>query len=210
SLRVLVGRRGGGGLGIGGWRAGPNGRDLYVADRRAGRALTTVHEGIDAKSYGQVAHDGRLYIHTDLDAPRGRLVVADPACPQPEHWRDLVPQSDAVLSGWDALADVLVVAHQRDAITTIDLHDRETGALLEPLELPGAGSAGAYGRPEGGHELWFSYTDYATPERIYHHDLRSGETRVWAEPPGWSAHVDMASHEVFVTSKDGTRVPMFL
>ncbi|HKA10884.1 MAG TPA: prolyl oligopeptidase family serine peptidase [Candidatus Dormibacteraeota bacterium] len=190
--------------------AGTNRSDLYIADLRANGAVTPVHEGIAAKSYGQVAHDGRLYIHTDLNAPRGRLVVADPTSPQPEHWRDLVPESDAVLGGWDALADVLVVAHQRDAVTTVALHDRETGSFLEQLELPGAGSAAAYGRPQGGHELWFSYTDYATPERVYHHDLRSRETRVWAEPPGWSPQAGMTSRQVFVTSKDGTRIPMFL
>jgi prolyl oligopeptidase len=190
--------------------SGTNRTDVYIADLRAGGVLSTVHEGIEAKSYAHVAHDGRLYVHTDLNAPRARLAVADPARPEPEHWRDLVPESDAVLGGWDVLADVVVVAHQRDAITTIDLHDRETGALLEPLELPGAGSAGAYGRPQGGHELWFWYTDHATPDRIYHRDLRTGETRVWAEPPGWSRQAGITSRQVFVTSKDGTRVPMFL
>lgn len=190
--------------------AGTNRTDLYIADLQRGGPLTTIHEGIEAKSWAQVAHDGRLYVHTDLNAPRARLAVADPAHPQPEHWRDLVPESDAVLGGWDVLADVLVVAHQRDAITAIALHDRETGAFLRPLELPGAGSAGAYGRPEGGHELWFSYTDYATPPRVYHHDLRTDATRIWAEPPGWSEHAGITSHQVFVTSKDGTQVPMFI
>jgi prolyl oligopeptidase len=190
--------------------SGTNRTDVYIADLRAGGVLSTVHEGIEAKSYAHVAHDGRLYVHTDLNAPRARLAVGDPARPEPEHWRDLVPESDAVLGGWDVLADVVVVAHQRDAITTIDLHDRETGAHLEPLELPGAGSAGAYGRPQGGHELWFWYTDHATPDRIYHRDLRAGETRVWAEPPGWSRQAGITSRQVFVTSKDGTRVPMFL
>ena len=190
--------------------AGTNRTDLYIADLERGGGLTTIQEGIGAKSWGHVAHDGRLYIHTDLEAPRGRLAVADPARPQPEHWRDLVPESEAVLGGWDVLTDTLVVAHERDAITSIALHDRQTGAFLRPFELPGPGSAAAYGRPEGGHELWLSYTDYATPPRVYHHDLRTNSTRVWAEPPGWSAQAGVTSRQVFVTSKDGTRVPMFL
>jgi prolyl oligopeptidase len=195
---------------IGASKAGTNRSDLYIADRQGGGAPVTIHEGIEAKSHGHVGHDGRLYVQTDLDAPSGRLVVTDPSQPTPEHWRDLVPESDAVLDGWDVLADVLVVSHQRDAITTIDVHDRETGAYLRPFDLPGPGSAYAYGRPEGGHELWFSYTDFATPSRVHHHDLRTGETRVWAEPPGWSRQAGITSSQVFATSKDGTRVPMFL
>ena len=197
---------------VGASKAGTNRSDLYIADLSAdgGHPLVAIHEGIEAKSYGHVAHDGRLYVHTDLNAPLGRLAVTDPTRPQPEHWHDLIPESDAVLGGWDVLADAIVVAHERAAITSIDLHDRETGTLVRPLELPGLGSAGAYGRPEGGHELWFSYTDFATPARIYHHDLRSRETNVWAEPPGWSAHEGLTSSQVFVTSKDGTQVPMFL
>jgi prolyl oligopeptidase len=190
--------------------AGTERSDLFILDRDGDGRPVAIHEGINAQSHGFVAHDGRLYIRTDLGAPRGRLVVADPACPQPEHWRDLVPESDAVLRGWEVLADLLVVVRGRDAFTTIDLHDRETGAYLRPLELPGAGSAWAYGRPGGGHELWLSYTDYATPPRVLHHDVRTGETRVWAEPPGWSPQAGIASSQVFVTSKDGTRVPMFL
>jgi prolyl oligopeptidase len=190
--------------------SGTNRMDLYLGDLRDGGRLTTVHEGVEAKTFGQVAHDGRLYLHTDLDAPRGRIVVADPAHPQPEHWRDLVPQSDGVLESSDVLADVLVVGHQRDAVSTLALHDRETGAFLRPFELPGAGSAWAYGRPEGGHELWLSYTDYTTPDLVYHHDLSTGERRVWAEPPGWSRQSGITSRQVFATSKDGTRVPMFL
>ena len=190
--------------------AGTNRVDIYVGDRHAGGALTTVHEGIEAKSFGRVAHDGRLYVHTDLDAPRGRLVVADPAHPQPERWRDIVPESGGVLESWDVLADTLVVGHQRDGITALALHDRETGSPLRPLDLPGAGSAWAYGRPTGGHELWIQYTDYTTPERVYHHDLDTGERRVWAEPPGWSPQAGITSRQVFARSKDGTRVPLFL
>jgi prolyl oligopeptidase len=195
---------------IGASMAGTNRTDLYVVDRQGSGEPVAVHEGIEAKTYGHVAHDGRLYLRTDLDAPRGRLVVADPARPQPEHWRDLVPESDAVLDGYDVLDGMLLVSHQRDVITRLALHDLETGAFREELALPGAGSAGAYGRPEGGHELWLSYTDFATPHRVYHHDLRTGERRVWAEPPGWSPQAGVTSRQVFVTSKDGTRVPMFL
>lgn len=190
--------------------SGTNRADLYIADLVQQTAPVTIHEGIDAKSSGHVAHDGRLYIHSDLNAPFGRIAIADPTRPKPEHWRDLIPESDSVITGFDVLADAVVVTRRRDVISTIDVHDRQTGAFRSRLDLPGAGSAGAYARPLGGHEIWFSYTDFGTPDRVYHYDLTTQETRVWAEPPGWSPQAAIKSEQVFVTSKDGTRIPMFL
>ena len=197
---------------IGAQKAGTNRSDLYIQDLAGGDPVITVHEGIEAKSGASVERDGRLYVVTDLDAPRGRLCVADPRQPQPEHWRDLLPESKegAVLAGVEVLDDLVVASFQRDVITRLQVHDRETGAHLRDIELPGTGTAGAWGRPTGGTDLWFSYTDYATPTLVYHHSLETGETTTWATPPGWERQDAITTEQVFVESRDGTRVPLFL
>src|ERR1700728_4858489 len=82
--------------------------DLWIADLTATSAsapgLRVVQQGVDAQTAAHVGRDGRLYVWTDHDAPRGRLAVTDPADPRWSNWRDLVPEDpEAVLAGFAIL-----------------------------------------------------------------------------------------------------------
>ena len=182
--------------------------------------FTPVQEGVDAEAEPYVGRDGRLYVSTDREAPRGRLCVADPAAPGAENWRTLIgPDPEAVLGGY-AIADgpelerpQLVAVWSRHAISEITRHDLATGERLGRVELPGPGSVGALTeRPEGGHEVWFTYTDHATPASVYRLDLRTGEAEPWASAPG-ARELDLPgvrAEQVAYASKDGTTVRMLV
>jgi len=197
--------------------------DVYLADLSAldGRsperglpAWVAVHEGEDTLTDAHVAHDGRLYLHTNRDAPRYRLAVADPRSPAPDHWRDLVAQSDAVLAGYAVTDDAVVVVLTRDVVSEVDVRDRATGELRVAVSLPGLGSAAVTSRPAGGRDLWVSYTDHLTPPRVLHAAVSAvgGEALLerWADPPGAISFPGMSGRQEWVTSADGTRVPMFV
>ncbi len=82
--------------------------DVWLADLHESSleqpALTVVQRDVDAQTSVHVGRDGRAYVLTDRDAPRGRLAVADPSTPDAEHWADLVPQDDvAVLEDYAVL-----------------------------------------------------------------------------------------------------------
>ncbi|TDE00609.1 S9 family peptidase [Jiangella asiatica] len=198
--------------------------DVWIADLAGDDAdpaaprLRPVIVGTDAKSGLHVGRDGRLYVWTDLDAPRGRLAVTDPTTPEPEHWRDLLPEDpDAVLEDF-ALLDgdeldqpVLLVARTRHAVTEVTAHDLGTGRPLHTLELPGIGSAGGLSeRPEGGHEAWFGYTDHTVPARVLHYDARTRAVTTWADAPGEIELRAVTSQQVTYRSKDGTEVRMVI
>jgi len=165
--------------------------DLTVSDPAA-PALVPLMVGHDAMASSHVGRDGRLYVFTDLNAPRGRICVADPAAPGPENWRDLVPEdpsavlrSYATLDGPELARPVLVVGRTRHAVSEVSVHDLGTGELLSTLELPGIGTvSGIAERLEGGHEAWFSYTDYTTPAIVLRYDAIAGVLDTWATPPG--------------------------
>src|ERR671918_179049 len=114
--------------------------DLYIADLAGDAALRPIQEGVDAETDGRVGTDGRLYLHTNLDAPRFRIAVADPADPEPAAWRDLVPESGDVLDGFALTDDAVVVASSRHAVGRVAVHDRRTGAVRAGIDLPGPGS----------------------------------------------------------------------
>ncbi len=195
--------------------------DVWLADLGNGRLdaprLQPLLVGIDAQTHLWVARDGLLYAHTDRAAPRSRLLVGDPERPDPARWRELVPQDDTAVLEDVAVLDAaeepaLVCAWTRHAVAEITVHALATGKRRGTLELPGLGSVGGLSeRPEGGSEVWFTYTDHLTPTTVYRHGVDTGETSVWASPPGTVPDTRrVTARQVSYESLDGTPVRMFL
>ncbi|TMR93367.1 prolyl oligopeptidase family serine peptidase [Nonomuraea basaltis] len=194
--------------------------DIWVADLTASTLdrpeLKSVQEGVDAQSGLLFGRDGKLYVHTDREAPRARVCVTDPAAPGYETWRDLIPEDpEAVLSDFAILDDlerpVMLVGWTRHAISEITVHDLATGERLGEVPTPGLGTIGGIAeRPEGGYEAWFGYTDNTTPPTIQRYDARTGETTLWASSPGAVDVPDVRTRQVVYRSKDGTDVRMLI
>src|SRR5277367_2021849 len=193
--------------------------DIWIADLTASDPATPLlvplMVGLDAQASPRIGRDGRLYVFTDLAAPRGRICVADPeTAPGPEGWRDLIPTDSAsVLRSYAILDDldqpVMLVSRTRHAVSEVTVHDLATGALLATLDLPGIGSVGGIAeRPAGGHEAWFGYTDYTTPPIVLRYDAASGELTTWAKSPGAVATPPVTASQVTYQSADGTEVRM--
>ena len=185
--------------------------DLYLCDlNEADLVFTPVLEGVDGQADGQVAADGRLWLWTNVGAPRGRLVTADPL--RPDVWTDVVPEGPDVLSDWQLTEKALFVAWQRDVASAVTVHDLSTGEHLADLALPGVGSVTLAGRPGGrGDDLWLAYTDELTPSLVIHHRPSTGHTEVSAEAPGAPPQTDeLEVVRAFVTSPDGTKIPLFV
>ena len=195
--------------------------DVWIADLTGDAVLRPVQEGVDARAYPWIGPDGMLYVQTDRDAPRGRLVRADPTDPAYENWLDVVPESpDEVLSGTvllssaDGAGDVVAVlaAHSRDAADTLSWWDAASAARLGTVTGLGVGSvAGMTGRPEGGREAWIGYTDHVTPPMVWRWTI-DDPTAVtpWALAPGAGEPPAVHVSRVHYTSADGTRVHMFV
>jgi prolyl oligopeptidase len=196
--------------------------DLWIADLTASPEsapdLRVVQQGIDAQTGVHAGRDGRLYVWTDRDAPRGRLAVTDPAEPGSEHWRDLVPQDPeavltdfAILDGGELDPPLLLVSWTRHAISEISVHDLATGQRTGTVPLPGLGTIGGLSeRPEGGHEAWFGYTDNTTPPLVLHYDALSGAVQTWERAPGSVTPPPVSARQVAYPSRDGTLVRMLI
>ena len=197
--------------------------DLWLADLSASDPsapdLQVVQEGVDAQTSVHAGRDGRFYVFTDLDAPRGRIAVADPgSVTDRARWRDLLPEdAEAVLRGYAILdgaeldRPVLVASWTRHALSEITVHDLASGARLGSVPLPGLGSAGGLSeRPEGGHEAWFGYTDYTTPPLVLRFDARDSSVDTWAVAPGSVAVPAVTARQVSYESVDGTTVRMLV
>lgn len=160
-------------------------------------------------SWSFVGNDGPVfYFRTDKDAERGKLVSVN-VLARARIWKDIVPQAAETLNGVQMINNQFVTNYLKDAYTNIKIYDK-AGKHVRDVELPGIGSAGGFGGKQDATETFYTYSSYNAPPTIYHYDMRTGKStlfrqaKVKFDPDGYEVK------QVFFTSKDGTRVPMFL
>ena len=149
-----------------------------------------------------------VYFMTNKDAPRYRIVRADLTQPTLK-WEEVVPQGDNPISGASIIGDRLVVEFMQDASSGAVYYDLD-GNRTGELDLPGIGSIAGFGGEPGDSETFYSFTSFNQPGAIYRLDVDSGETQVFAESEVAFSPDDYRVEQVFYSSKDGTRVPMFI
>jgi len=151
-----------------------------------------------------------LLFLTTAGAPRGRVVAADLAQAGAARVRTVVPQGQDVLQGGALVGDRIIAAWLTDAHSRVGLFNAADGAPLRELALPGLGSVTGFTGDNDDVTTWFSYADFSSPTRIYSLDTRTGDTQL-LRAPSIAADVDRyVTEQVFYSSKDGTRIPMFI
>ena len=182
--------------------------DVWLFDLVDGGAPTPVQVGVDARCSAWVPRDGRLWLLTDRDAPRGRLCVADPL--RPAEWTTLLAEDDEAVLEDVALADaddgpVVVALRARHAVAEVAVHGPD-GAHRYDVALPGLGTVSALSAPlEGGPLVWLGWTTTTTPSQVLRLDVRTGEVVV-DERAGGEPTTAVHGQLVTTTSADGTVV----
>jgi prolyl oligopeptidase len=151
----------------------------------------------------------RFYFRTDLKAPRYRVIVIDLNKPDRANWVEVIPQSADKLDGVSMIGGQLIGEYLHDARSLVRCFDLE-GKLIRELPLPGIGTVGGFGGKREDSDTFFSFTSFTEPGAIYHLDVASGKSTVWRKPQVDFASDAYETKQVFVTSKDGTKVPVFL
>jgi len=166
-------------------------------------------QGFDAR-YVPVGDDGTtLWVRTDSEAPRGRILAIDPRDPSRARWRTVVPQAAEAIQGADEVGGKLVIEYLRDARSLVRVFST-AGQPLGEVALPGIGSADGFRGDHDDRETFFSFTSYVQPPGIWRLDLEDLASRPF-RPGRLSFDPEQyETEQVFYTSKDGTRVPMML
>ena len=161
-------------------------------------------------SYAFVGNDGPVfYFLTDLDAPRKRVIAIDTRHPERARWREVIPQGQDVLEGVQIIHDTFVANFMHDAASRLRLFALD-GRMLKDLELPTLGSIGSITGERKDDEMFYAFTSYLYPTTIFRYDFRNGTTSVFKAPTIDFNPSGYETKQVFYTSKDGTRVPMFI
>ena len=186
------------------------GINLFVRDLRQPNSQFIQMTGDCSKTYSPVEIIGDdIYMLTNAGAQKYRLMVANLKKPGYQDWKELVPEGDAVLEDVTFVGgDKMVLTYTKDNCSHAYLYNIK-GDKLSEIKLPGVGSASFSGKRER-KELFYSYTSYTVPTTIYQMDLASGKSCIYSQPKVNFKLSDYTSEMAFYTSKDGTRIPIFL
>jgi prolyl oligopeptidase len=182
--------------------------EMYLQDLKAGTPPVEVTSGKDFLYNGEV-FQGRLYITTNDGAPRFRLFVVDATNPKRENWKEIVPQTDAVLQGASIAGGKIVTQYQKNASSLLKVFELD-GKVIGEVSLPSIGTVAGLGSRWDRNEAFFQFQSFTVPPSIYQVDLSTRRTQLWGSV---SAPVDASAYEVkqvWYASKDGTKIPMFV
>lgn len=153
--------------------------------------------------------DGKVYFTTNYGASRNRLMAADLKNPGRDNWETVIPESDAVLTDVVPAADKLIVSYEKDASSRAYLYDRK-GEKIREIEFPTYGTA-SFSADKKSPEAFYAFTSFTYPSSVYRYDVNSGTTSLVSTPEINGVNLDdYVTEQVFYTSADGTKVPMFL
>ena len=184
--------------------------DLRSATRpRVTGAVTRLLDDFDA-GYGFIGNDGPVfYFLTDLDAPKKRVIAIDTRQPERARWREIIPQGEDVLEGVQIIHDVFVAHYMHDAHSRLRLFALD-GRFLKDVALPTLGAVASISGERKDDAMFYAFTSFLYPTTIFRYDFTEGTSSVFKAP---AIDFDPSAYEtkqVFYTSKDGTRVPMFI
>lgn len=189
--------------------------ELFIADLGDPKHPTLtapirpLYTGHDAEYNPMGVVNGELYILTDRDAPRRRVVAASLQTPDPAQWRVVVPQGTGVIGDAALIAHRVAVASLEDVASVIRVY-KLTGALEHAVPLPGLGTAtsvsGRFDRPE----MFYSFSSPLYPSTVFSYDPITNRSVPFEAPKLTFDPTRYETERVFYTSRDGTRIPMFL
>jgi prolyl oligopeptidase len=183
--------------------------ELFLMNVKAGTPPTRITTGKNFLYGGEVYND-KLFITTNEDAPHYRIFVADAGNYDREAWKELIPQTDAVLQGAAVFGGKLFAQYEQNASSQLKIFDLD-GKKLNDLTLPAIGTVFGSGGRWDRDELFYGFQSFTFAPSIYRYDLKDGSTSLWTKVDAPS--IDPAAYEVnqeWFNSKDGTRVPMFV
>jgi prolyl oligopeptidase len=185
--------------------------DVYFRDTKLGPTApwTTLVAG-EKHLYYAHPYDDRLFVFTDDGAPNYRILAVDPKKPARADWKEVVPErKDAAIDVFDIVGKRIALTYVKDVASTLEVFELD-GKKAYDVALPGPGSASGVVGVENEDEAYFSYESLVVPPEIHKISMKTGKTEVVFRT---SVPVDpsrFTTTQAFATSRDGTRVPMFI
>ena len=153
--------------------------------------------------------EGELLVRTNDGAPNYQVVLINPKSPEKENWKPIIPEKEEALQGVGTAGGNMFASYLKDASTKVYQYNY-SGELIREISLPGIGSAGGFGGEKEDKEFFYTFSSFSTPPSIYRYNIATGKSTLFRKTEVKLKTEDFVTEQVFFTSKDGTKVPMFL
>ena len=152
---------------------------------------------------------GVFYFRSDYNAPKYQIIAIDTKNPDKKNWKTIVPEAKEPLESVGLVGNRLICSYLKDAKTTVRVHEMD-GKFVRDVKLPGIGTASGFGGRRDDTETFYSFSSFATPTSTYRYDPATGESKLIRQAKVKFDPAEYEVKQVFYSSKDGTKVPMFV
>lgn len=185
---------------------GLDGNALYYKTKEEKDFRPIVNE-ITNYSFDVFHNEGdRFYITTNQDAPNQKVVVFDG---KTGAWSDFLPEKPEPLQSVSSAGDKIFASYMKDVATHVYVYDLK-GNLENEVELPGLGTASGFGGKKKDKTVYYTFTSFTFPPTIYSYDIAEKSSILFRRPEVDFNSEEFETKQVLYTSKDGTKVPMFI
>ena len=190
--------------------AGNDGNAVWVQDLSKGETgFRPVITGFK-DSYDVLDHVGdRLLVMTNRNAPNWRVVSIDPAHPVESAWRQVLAERPEPLDAASSAGGRLFATYMKDVTSQVYVFDL-TGKPEREITLPTLGEVGGFGGRTEDREVFYTFSSFTYPPTTFKYDIATGTSTVYRKTKVPFDPDRFETRQVFYTSKDGTRVPMFI
>jgi len=191
---------------------GKEGEALFVRDaaKTDKKWIPLIPEISDDHYYAIDNIGAKFLIQTNRKAPNWKVVLIDPKKPEEKNWKVVLPEKPEPLQSVGTAGGKLFASYLKDVTTRAYVYDL-TGKLENEIKLPGLGTASGFGGRHDDKFIFYTFQSFNVPPSIYRYDIATRRSTLFRMPeiPDFKS-TDYETKQVFFTSKDGTRVPMFL
>jgi len=190
---------------------GKKGNSLFFMEPGKDARFTPIVAEIGDDSFSVVDNVGdKFLIETNRKAPNGRVFLFDPKHPEENNWKDVLPEKAEPLQNAGTAGGKLFATYLKDVTTRAYVYSLD-GRLENEIKLPGLGSAGGFGGEKDDKFVFYTFSSFNFPPTIYRYDIATRRSSLFRAPkiPDFNPE-DYETRQVFYTSRDGTKVPMFI
>ncbi|MHC4955972.1 MAG: prolyl oligopeptidase family serine peptidase [Planctomycetota bacterium] len=182
---------------------------IFLQDLEGDGEVQPLLDKFDAR-YRVLGNDGPVfYLFTDLDAPRGRVVAIDVRDPDPERWREVIPQGRHAIRSVTLVGQRLFINRLRLARSQVHVH-RLDGSREHGIQLSALGTVRGLAGRRRDTETFFAFSSFTHPTTIYRYELETGATSVFRRPKVDFDPKDFHTSQFAFPAKDGERITIFI
>jgi prolyl oligopeptidase len=188
-----------------------DGNALWYYDSKSGdKTFKPIVKEAGDYDYGFIEEvNGKFLMSTNDGAQNQKIILLDPAHPEPANWKTIIPEKAENISSVSSAGGKLFVTYLKDVTSRVYIYDFN-GKLEKEVKLPALGTAGGFGGERTDKFVFYTFTSITFPPTIYRYDIATGKSTVFRKPEVKFTPEEYVTEQVFYPSKDGTKVPMFI